>query len=117
MAIEDTDEHVKATPREIDLHAQLDALHNQVTELLKAWETITEGPKLLSEVQNLKATLGTHSKQLEQSAEKLSQIEVEYLVIRDENEALDTTGKKRCIFQTQHKQGYAHLAVSFEGGP
>ncbi|KAF2534202.1 hypothetical protein F2Q70_00030018 [Brassica cretica] len=91
MAIEDTDEHVKATPREIDLHAQLDALHNQVTELLKAWETITEGPKLLSEVQNLKATLGTHSKQLEQSAEKLSQIE--------------------------HKQGYAHLAVSFEGGP
>nr|VDD54197.1 unnamed protein product [Brassica oleracea] len=98
MALEDTEEHVQATLRENELRDQLDVLKNQVTELIKAREIVTENTELFSKVQNLKETLGAHSKQLEQSAEKLSQLEAENLVIRDENQALHTTGSKGQIF-------------------
>lgn len=100
MAIEDTEEHVQATQRENKLRAQLEVLRNQVTELIKAKQTATESPELLSEVQNLKETLGEHSKQLELSAEKLSQLEAENLVPEDENQALHTTAGKRRRFRT-----------------
>uniref|UniRef100_M4DSE8 Uncharacterized protein n=1 Tax=Brassica campestris TaxID=3711 RepID=M4DSE8_BRACM len=77
---------------------KLDALQNQVTELFRARETTTENPELLSEVQNLKETVGEHSKQQEQSAENLSQIEAENLILQDENQDLHTTGNKQCQF-------------------
>ena len=79
---------------------KLDALQNQVTELFRARETTTENPELLSEVQNLKETVGEHSKQQEQSAENLSQIEAENLILQDENQDLHTTGNKQCQFWT-----------------
>ncbi|KAF2615297.1 hypothetical protein F2Q70_00011554 [Brassica cretica] len=43
-----------------------------------------ENPKLSSEVQTLKEKLNEHSKRLEQSAEKLNQLEPENLTLRDE---------------------------------
>ncbi|WZY99033.1 hypothetical protein YC2023_071362 [Brassica napus] len=98
MAIEENDEHVQATQREIELQAQLDALQNQPTELFRARETTTEYPELLSEVQNLKETLGEHSQHLEQSAKNLSQIEAENLILQDENQDLHTTGNKQRRF-------------------
>ncbi|KAF3544350.1 hypothetical protein DY000_02007715 [Brassica cretica] len=49
-----------------------------------------ENPELSSEVQSLKEKLDEHFKQLEQSAEKLSQLESENLTLRDENQALNT---------------------------
>ncbi|CAG7909630.1 unnamed protein product, partial [Brassica rapa] len=73
---------------------QLGALQNQVTELFRARETTTENPKILSVFQNLKETLGEHSKQLEKSAEKLSQLKAEIFILQDENQALHTTGNK-----------------------
>ncbi|KAF3539269.1 hypothetical protein F2Q69_00022073 [Brassica cretica] len=60
-----------------------------------------ENPELSSEVQTLKQKLDDHSKQLEQSAEKLNQIESENLVLRDENQALNTTSNKKHRFRTQ----------------
>ena len=98
MAIEENDEHVQATPREIELQVQLDALQSQVTELFRAREKTTKNPELLSEVQSLKEMLGEHSKQLEQSAEKLNQLEAKNIILQDENQDLHTTGTKRCRF-------------------
>ena len=69
--------------------------------MIKAREIVTENPELLSEVQNLKETLSAHSKQLEQSTEKLIRLEAENLVLRDENHALHTTSSKGRRFQTQ----------------
>ena len=60
-----------------------------------------ENPELSSEVQSLKEKLNDHSKQLELSAEKLNQIESENLVLRDKNQALNTSGNKKRRFRTQ----------------
>ena len=59
-----------------------------------------ENPELSSEVQSLKEKLDEHSKQLEQSAEKLSQLESENLTLRDENQALNTASNKKRNFWT-----------------
>ena len=58
-------------------------------------------PELSSEFQSLKEKLNEHSKQLEQSAEKLSQLELENLTLRDENQALNTASNKKRRFRTQ----------------
>ena len=42
-----------------------------------------ENPELTSEVQSLKEKLSEHSKQLEQSAENLNQIQTENATLRD----------------------------------
>ncbi|KAF2557525.1 hypothetical protein F2Q68_00015679 [Brassica cretica] len=58
-------------------------------------------PELSPEVQSLKEKLNEHYKQLEQSAEKLSQLELENLNLRDENQALNTASNKKRRFQAQ----------------
>ncbi|KAF3537149.1 hypothetical protein F2Q69_00021953 [Brassica cretica] len=60
-----------------------------------------ENPDLLSEVRSLKEKLGEQSELLVKSAEKLSQLEAENLVLRDENQALNTTSNKQRRFRTQ----------------
>ncbi|KAF2531855.1 hypothetical protein F2Q70_00030269 [Brassica cretica] len=61
----------------------------------QAWETTRENPDLSSEVQSLKEKLDEHSKQLEQSAEKLSQVQSVNTVLRDQNQALKMAGNKK----------------------
>ena len=80
---------------------RLDALQDQVIELHKARETAVENPELLSEVQGLKYKLDEHSKQLDESAEKLGALEAKNLVLRNENQALNTTSNKRRRLRTQ----------------
>ncbi|KAF2616605.1 hypothetical protein F2Q68_00039999 [Brassica cretica] len=45
--------------------------------------------------------LDEHSKQLEQSAEKLSQLQTENTVLRDQNQALNATSNKKRRFNTR----------------
>ena len=52
------------------------------------------------EFQILKEKLNEHSKQLEQSAEKLSQLELENLTLRDENQSLNAASNKKRRFRT-----------------
>ncbi|KAF3515057.1 hypothetical protein F2Q69_00006805 [Brassica cretica] len=52
-------------------------------------------------LRSLKEKLNEHSKQLEQSAEKLSQPESENLNLRDENQALNTESNKERRFRAQ----------------
>ncbi|KAH0853595.1 hypothetical protein HID58_093060 [Brassica napus] len=80
----------EATLREAELRRQLDGIQSQVTELNIARIEVAENPELYSEVQSLKEKFDEHSKQLEQSAEKLSQLVSENLTLRDENQALNT---------------------------
>ncbi|KAF3580893.1 hypothetical protein DY000_02030947 [Brassica cretica] len=68
----------------------------------------TSYPKLPKEKLNsrgklvsLKEKLNENSKQLEQSAEKLSQLESENLNLRDENKALNTASNKKSRFRAQ----------------
>ncbi|KAF3566075.1 hypothetical protein DY000_02014740 [Brassica cretica] len=100
MAVDDQDNPSESTPREAELQRQLDGLQSQVTDLHKAQEA-TENPELSSEVQSLKEKLDEHSKQLEQSAEKLTQLDSENLVLRDKNQALNTASNKKRRFRTQ----------------
>ena len=58
-------------------------------------------PELSSEFQSLKQKLNEHSKQLEQSADKLSQLKSENLNLRDENQALNTASNKKYRFRAQ----------------
>ena len=51
-----------------------------------------------SEFQILKEKLNEHSKQLEQSAEKLSQLESQNLTLRDENKSLNVASNKKRQF-------------------
>ena len=101
MALGDHDDLSQATPREIELHTQLDTLQSQLTELQKVLGTAWENTEILSEVQNLKEMLDEHTMQLGQCVEKLSQLEAENLILRNENQALHTTSNKRHRFRTQ----------------
>ena len=56
---------------------------------------------LLQEVQTPKDQLGEHSKQLQQSAEKLDAMEAENLVLQQENQTLGATGNKRKQFRAK----------------
>ncbi|KAH0902954.1 hypothetical protein HID58_042457 [Brassica napus] len=94
MAVDEQDELPEATQREAELQRQIDGLQSQVTELHKTREETN--PELSSEFQSLKEKLNKQSKQLEQSAEKLSQLESENLTLRDENQALNMTSNKKC---------------------
>ncbi|KAF3589025.1 hypothetical protein F2Q69_00030224 [Brassica cretica] len=75
MAVDGQNELPEATPREAELQRQLDGIQSQVTELNRDRIEIAENPELSLEFQSLKEKLDDHSKQLEQSAEKLSQLE------------------------------------------
>ncbi|KAF2534986.1 hypothetical protein F2Q68_00020642 [Brassica cretica] len=99
MAVDEHDELPEATQREAELQRQIDDLQGQVTGLHRTREETNL--ELSSEFQILKEKLNEHSKQLEQSAEKLSQLESENLTLRDENQALNATSNKKRRFQTQ----------------
>ncbi|KAF3560846.1 hypothetical protein DY000_02015831 [Brassica cretica] len=92
MAVDEHDELPEATQREAELQRQIDDLQGQVTRLHRAREDTN--PELSSEFQILKEKIDEHSKQLEQSAEKLSQLESENLTLQDENQALNAAGKQ-----------------------
>ena len=93
------DELPEATQREAKLQRQIDGLRSQVTKLHKTREEAN--PELSSEFKSLKEKLNEHSKQQEQSAEKLSQLESENLNLRDENQALNTASNKKRRFRAQ----------------
>ena len=101
MTPEDDTNQVEATPREVELLNQLEALQSQITDLHKVQETMPGGHELLQEVQTLKDQLGEHSKQLQQSAEKLDAMEAENLVLQQENQTLGATGNKRKQFRAK----------------
>ena len=77
MAVDEHNELPEATQRETELQRKLDGRQSQVTDL--HWTREETNPELSSEVQSLKEKLNDHSKQLEQSAEKLSQLESDNL--------------------------------------
>ncbi|KAF2549279.1 hypothetical protein F2Q70_00023119 [Brassica cretica] len=99
MAVDEHDELPEATHRETKLQRQIDDLQGQVTRLHRAQEETN--PELSSEFQILKEKLNEHSKQLEQSAEKLSQLESQNLTLWDENQALNVASNKKRRFRTQ----------------
>ncbi|KAF3485580.1 hypothetical protein F2Q69_00052903 [Brassica cretica] len=74
MTTNEQEKQFPASPREVELKNQISPLQSQVTELNKAQDATVENPELLTEVQVLKNTLGEHSKLIEQSTEKLSQL-------------------------------------------
>ncbi|KAF3571204.1 hypothetical protein F2Q69_00059617 [Brassica cretica] len=100
MAVDEQNELPEATQREAELQRQLDGLQSQVTELHRAREEIMKNPELSSEVRSLKVNLYEHSKQLEQSAEKLHQLESENLVLLDKYQAFNMTSNKAKGTQT-----------------
>ena len=73
MAVDEHDELPEATQREAELQRQIDDLQGQVTGLHRTREETN--PELSLEFQILKEKLNEHSKKLEQSAEKLNQLE------------------------------------------
>ncbi|KAL0789831.1 hypothetical protein Bca101_006077 [Brassica carinata] len=79
MAVDEHDELPEATHREDELQRQMDDLQGQVTGLYRTREETN--PELSSEFQILKEKLNEHSKKVEQSAEKLSQLESENLTL------------------------------------
>ena len=99
MAVDERDELPEATQREAEIQRQIDDPQGQVTGLHRTREETN--PKLYSEFQILKEKLNEHSKQLEQSAEKLSQLESEYLTLPDVNKALNAASNKKRRFRTQ----------------
>ncbi|KAF2553318.1 hypothetical protein F2Q68_00034258 [Brassica cretica] len=99
MAVDEHDELPEATQREAELQRKIDDLHGQVTGLHRTREETN--PELSSEFQILKERLNEHSKQLEQSTEKLSQLESENLTLRDENQALNVESNKKRRFRTR----------------
>ncbi|KAF3537231.1 hypothetical protein F2Q69_00023165 [Brassica cretica] len=75
MSVDEQTELPEVTMTEVEVQRQLGVIQSQVTELNRARLEVAENPELSSEVQTLKEKLDEHSKQLEQSAEKLSQLE------------------------------------------
>ncbi|KAF2534746.1 hypothetical protein F2Q70_00029996 [Brassica cretica] len=92
--------HQNFSPREAQLQRQIEGLQSQVTDLHRARET-TKYPELSSEVQSLKEKLGEHSKQLELSAKKLSQLQTKNASLRDQNKAPNTASSKKHRFNTR----------------
>ncbi|KAF3545245.1 hypothetical protein DY000_02007691 [Brassica cretica] len=101
MAVDEHDELPEATQREAELQRQIDDLQGQVTGLHRTREETN--PELSLEFQILKEKLNEHSKKLEQSAEKLNQLESENLTLRDENQAHNAASNKKRRFRTQHE--------------
>ena len=74
VTVDENGEPTEAAQTTDELQKKLDGLQSQITDMHRARETTRENPDLSSEVQNLKEKLDEQSKQLEQSAEKLSQL-------------------------------------------
>ena len=99
MAVDKQDELPEATKREAELQRQINGLQSQETELHKTLEETN--PEISLEFQSLKEKLNELFKQLEQSAEKLSQLKSKNLNLRDENQALNTASNKKHGFHVQ----------------
>ena len=99
MAVDEQNELPEATQREAELQRQIDGLKNQVTKLNKTREEAN--PELSSQFQSLKEKLNEHSRQMEQSAEKLSQLESENLNLCDKNQSLNMASNKKRRFRAQ----------------
>ncbi|KAH0906091.1 hypothetical protein HID58_037918 [Brassica napus] len=97
VAVDEQGEPAEAAQTIAELQKQIDGLQGQINDMHRARETTGGNPDLSSEVQSLKEKLDEHSKQLEQSAEKLSKLQSANTVLRDQNQTLKTAGnKKRC---------------------
>ncbi|KAF3554572.1 hypothetical protein F2Q69_00013612 [Brassica cretica] len=72
-----------------------------ITDIHRTQGTTGENSNLSSEVQSLKEKLDEHSKQLELSAEKLSQLQSEDTALRDQNQTLNVAGNKKRRFNTR----------------
>lgn len=87
----------------VDLWSKLEALLRQITEMNSTREsnnTPTVNLKIISEVHTLEEKMEEYSKYMEQSIQKLSHLEAENLVLREENSVLNTMRKKRRMFWT-----------------
>ncbi|KAF2535676.1 hypothetical protein F2Q70_00022567 [Brassica cretica] len=114
MAVDEQDELPEATQREAKFQRQINDLQGQVTGLHRTREEIN--PELSSEFQILKEKLNKHSKQLEQSAEKLSQLESKNLTLRDENQALNGQVRPMQTLETPNSGTGANLPTTALGG-
>ena len=77
MVGEHDGESPEASHTTTELQKQIDSLQGQITDIHRTQGTTGENSNLSSEVQSLKEKLDEHSKQLEQSAEKLGQPQTE----------------------------------------
>ncbi|KAF2599754.1 hypothetical protein F2Q70_00026055 [Brassica cretica] len=116
MAMDEHGEPIEAAQTTAELQKRVDGLQSQITDMHRVRETTEENPGLSSEVQNLKEKLDEHSKQLEQSAEKLSQLHSENNVLGDQNQALNATGNKKRRFNTRVRSMGNLNTPSTEGG-
>ena len=96
VAVDEHGEPTEAAQMTAELQKQIDSLQGQITDIHRTQGTTGENSNLSSEVQSLKEKLDEHSKQLEQSAEKLSQLQ-------SENTVLNTTGNKKRRFNTRNR--------------
>ncbi|KAH0910826.1 hypothetical protein HID58_034147 [Brassica napus] len=94
VAVDEHGEPAEAAQTTAELQKQIDGLQGQI-DMHLARETTGENPDRSSEVQGLKEKLDEHSKQLEQSAEKLSQLQSANTVLRNQNQALNKAGNKK----------------------
>uniref|UniRef100_M4FHT2 Uncharacterized protein n=1 Tax=Brassica campestris TaxID=3711 RepID=M4FHT2_BRACM len=104
-----------------ELQKQPDGMQSQITEMNRNQEPTEEKPNLSLEVQSLKEKLDEHSKQLEQSTEKLSQVESKSTVLQDQNcwgrKRKEFCGKTcsnldRAKYQLSHSNGYASKSAT-----
>ncbi|KAF3554575.1 hypothetical protein F2Q69_00013611 [Brassica cretica] len=85
-------ESPEASQTTAELQKKIDSLQGQITEIHRTQGNTGENSNLSSEVQSLKETLDEHSKPLELSAEKLSQLQSENTALRDQNQTLNMAG-------------------------
>ncbi|KAH0903350.1 hypothetical protein HID58_042853 [Brassica napus] len=111
MTVDEHNEPSDDAQRVAELQKQVDGMQSLITEMNQTREATGENPNLSLEVQSLKEKLDEESKQLEQSAEKLSQLQSENTVLRDQNQARNTTGNIKCRFNTQPGQRVKGLRI------
>ena len=94
-------ESPEASQTTAELQKKIDSLQGQITDIHRTQGTTGENSNLSSEVQSLKEKLDEHSKPLELSAEKLSQLQSENTALRDQNQTLNVAGNKKRRFNTR----------------
>ncbi|XP_013594494.1 PREDICTED: uncharacterized protein LOC106302554 [Brassica oleracea var. oleracea] len=102
MAVDEHDGEIpEATQTTVELQKRVDSLQGQIPDMHRTQGTTGENSNLSSEVQSLKEKLDEHSKQLELSAKKLSQLQSENSTLRDQNQTSNVAGNKKCRFNTR----------------
>ena len=100
MTVDEHNEPSDDAQRVAELQKQVDGMQSQITEMNRTREATEENPNLSLEVQSLKEKIDEHSNQLEQSAEKLSQLQSENTILRDQNQACSMAGNNKRRFNT-----------------